>query len=126
MNALKKRNWRFPILGASVIGLALGPPIGFAGYMALNYQKVQQMEVKFREAYARLEQERARGGSFPAYGAPGGFAASQMLGMGGGGPPSPAGWRSEDMRAAASGWGEDPAAAGLPAAAPAAEEYLKG
>ncbi|KAL8427053.1 hypothetical protein Efla_005209 [Eimeria flavescens] len=112
MNALKKRNWRFPILGASVIGLTVGPPIGFAGYMAFNYQTVQRMEAKFREAQALFEQQRMQRGGPPIYGPPaGGFGRPSFFGMGGGPSPS-AGWRSEDTAAAAAagGWGEDPAA----------------
>ncbi|CDJ53694.1 hypothetical protein, conserved [Eimeria brunetti] len=33
MNIFKKKNWRYPIFAASVVGLTVGPPLGFAGYV---------------------------------------------------------------------------------------------
>lgn len=121
MSTLKKRNWRYPLLGASIIGLTFGPPLGFAGYMLLNYRKVQQMEAKFREAQAIFEQ-RIRG--YPPN-VPGGFGGAPYFGGGAAGALGPPGtWRADDSAAAASGWGVQAAPEGTPAA-PAPEEILK-
>ncbi|OEH78510.1 hypothetical protein cyc_00921 [Cyclospora cayetanensis] len=114
-------HWRYPILGASVIGLTVGPPLGFAGYMLFNYSKVQQMEAKFREAQAMFE---ARRRGFPG-GFPGGFGGPPFAG----GPSGvPLGWRADDSAAAganAASWTSPAALDSAQSPSPSADELLK-
>ncbi|CDJ39164.1 hypothetical protein, conserved [Eimeria tenella] len=117
LSAFKKRSFRYPIFGACVVGLTVGPPVGFAGYMALNYSKVQHMESKFREAQALFEARR-RGFEAPV---PGSFGAAAYPG----GPMgAPQGWRPQDgAAAAAAGWGAQPPLGS--SGAPPPDELLK-
>ncbi|CDJ56011.1 hypothetical protein, conserved [Eimeria maxima] len=108
MNIFKKKNWRYPILGASIVGLTVGPPLGFAGYMMMNYSKVQRMEEKFREAQTAIEARRR--GFYPN------MPYSYM-----GAPPV---FRPEDAAAAAANPGVQ-TPQGVPPAALSPNELLK-